>query len=137
MIWTRNEANTARVIVEIAGENGFLPEPFRDHLDSVLGKLDAGEQDVTPAEASALLATTWAYLERADRDNLPCVIADTINSYWGKLQAEVRGKPVFVCVPNAEDGPGWYTLINGTLKHGPYESEERARFNWGIRSWTL
>lgn len=137
MTLTDNEARAAKFIVEIADENGFLPEPFRPHLDTVQEKLHGGEQDVTPAEASALLATTWAYLQRADTGKMSCLMADTINSYWGKLQKVTKGKPVFIYAPNAANGPGWYTLLDGGLKYGPYDDEDRARFNWEIKPWTL
>lgn len=139
---TAIEASTMRCIVDVAEDFNVVPQPFEPHVTSARAKLDdvfEGDVAFTAAEASAMLATTWAYMKRANMDEMPCNLRDAIACYWAKLRKVQRGKPVAVFVREeiSIGGEGWYLIINGEVLHGPFDSEERALFFWEVKPCPL
>jgi hypothetical protein len=139
---TAAEASTMRCIVDVAEEFDVVPQPFEPYVVSARKKLaDVGDGDVafTAPEASAMLATTWAYMQRANMDEMPCYLADAINCFWAKLRKVQKDKPVTVFVrgERSSGGEGWYLIVNGEVLHGPFCSEERALFFWEVKPCPL
>lgn len=127
------EASVMRSIVSVAEEFGIIPTPFASHVASAYAKLEGvreGTVDFDPEEASALLATTYAYTQRSNMDAMPAYIYDAIAGFWKKLRAVQKDHPVIVYVKNGINGEGWYVIVNGEVSHGPFESEGRAKFFW-------
>ena len=131
---TKTEATTVRAIVDVADEFKIVPPAFAGVVADARRKLDGiredADVDVTVTEAAGLLATTWAYLERSNVSLMPSTIADAINGVWMKLQLAQRDRPVVVYFENGDGGAGWYIMVNGSIDHGPFETEDRAMFFW-------
>lgn len=131
-MFTKSEAASLLSVVEVLKKHDRLPSRFASHIESAVAKLATPDPSLDAADAAGLCAATHEYLKATKSGSMPSQLRDIFASVWKKLIEVQRDKPVFFV-----DNDGWKICVNGTIEHGPFESEDRARFFWSIRSCPL